>query len=264
MTNFNSKKLFAALAVGLLAISGIVACAGTGGDFGAGATDDEGTGTTEEVAEKSRESTVPSQVSNAPQGKLAIDSKDERQIVGRSTDVFFGRVVEQSGSEGAPTTKPGFEEPQTQYAVQVSEVIKGDASGVLTVNQLGGYADDGHPDFPEVPGGDSLLEPGQEYLFATKYVEEKGWYQIVLPGAANVEVEDEAQRQELKQKFEEAEANHVKVSIPSGAPTPEEIEKRSYRHCWPYGSNPRGADLACDPSDPLPPGKSKYSSGEPG
>lgn len=260
MPILDGKRLLVVLAVGLLAALGAVAYAVAANNYGTEAAADDGAEATEQ-----EEAEAAGDGGTKIEGKAAIDPKDERQIVGGSTDVFFGRVVEQVGSEGAPTAKPGAEQPMTQYAVEVTEVIKGDASGTVTINQLGGYVDDGHENHRHLDliEGDSLMEPGQEYLFSTNYVEEKDWYQIVLAGVGNVEVKDKAQRQELEQKFEEAEANQVEVNIPS-PPSSEEIEKRTYRPCRPEGSNPRGAELPCDPSDPLPTGKSRYSSGQPG
>lgn len=181
--------------------------------------------------------------------KVALDSQDERQVVGGSTDVFFGRVIDQTGSEATPPVGPhGLRDPQTQYSVEVTQLIKGDAAGTITVNQLGGYGDDRQAEFPRVPGGDGFLEAGREYLLATKYVEAKDWYQIAVPGAANIEVEDGVHREELERRYEEAYANQIKVNIPLPPATPEEVEERSYRPCWADKSGPAG----CDPSDPLP------------
>ncbi len=255
MTIPKRRALLVLLVLGLLvALGGAYAVAAR--EDGAEAAKNGGAEPTEQKAEAAEDGATKIK------GKGAIDPKDESQIVGSSSDVFFGWVVKRSGSEGAPTTKPGFEQPMTQYAAEVTEAIKGDASGRVTVNQLGGYVDNGHEGLDLIKG-DSLLESEQEYLFATNYVEEKDWYQIVLAGVANIKVEDEAQRQELKQRFEEAKASQVKVNVPSGPPSLEEVEKRYYRPCWPDGSTPPGWDRPCDPTDPLPPGKSKYSSGQP-
>lgn len=181
---------------------------------------------------------------------VALDPQDERQVVGGSSDVFFGRLIELTGSEAAPPVGRLYRlrEPQTQYSVEVTQVIKGNASGTVTVNQLGGYTEDGYPDFPKVPGGDSFLEPGREYLFATKYVEAKYWYQIASPGVANIEIENGAHREELERVYEEAYANQIEVNLPLPPANPEEVEERSYRPCWSDKSGPPG----CDPSDPAP------------
>ncbi|MDP8952070.1 MAG: hypothetical protein M3N18_07510 [Actinomycetota bacterium] len=193
------------------------------------------------------------ETSDAPQPKKAsFDPSDERQIVGGSTDVFFGRVVQRTGSEKAPPIgRRGFREPQTQYAVKVTRAIKGQVSGTITVNRRGGS--------PEAPGGGSLLERGREHLFATKYVKSKGWYQIIAPRGGVVEVEDAAHRRELGQRFEEALGNQIEVNIPLPPATPEEVDKLEYRPCWPDKSGLPG----CDPSDPAPTSTQPNQKGKP-
>lgn len=268
MTITNSRRVLVLLTVCLLLLltAGVAVYAVAAKDDGAGATEDGAAATTTEEAavDTTAEETTRA---NEAHAKAAIDPKDDGQVVGFSSDVFFGRVVERAGSEGAPTTKPGAEVPMTQYTVEVTEVIKGDASGRVLVNQLGGYVDDGHEDHEHLDllDGDPLLEPGQEYLFATNYVPEESWYQIVSNGAGDVKVADKAQRQELKEKFEKAKANEVKPKSLREEMSDEEKAARDYTPCLPDGSNPRGKeweDLPCDPSDPLPPGsKSDPSSG---
>ena len=54
------------------------------------------------------------------------------------------------------------------------------------------------------PGAARFWKKGREYLFATKYVEAKGWHQIVLPGSGVVEVEDEPHREKLERRYQEA------------------------------------------------------------
>ena len=52
------------------------------------------------------------------------DIDDERFVVALSDNVFAGRVERVSGDEPAPTTIPGEDRPQTQYAVRVLAVVK--------------------------------------------------------------------------------------------------------------------------------------------
>lgn len=234
--------LVAALVALALVASYVAYAAISTGGFGAGET-------TGERAENGWEDTAPEKADNAPLSKKAsFDPRDERQVVGGSDDVFFGRVLERTGSEKAPPVgSREFQEPQTQYAVEVTQAIKGELSGTIVLNRRGGS-----PAAPDVPGGGSYLEEGREYLFATKYVEAKGWHQVVLPGAGVAEIEDEAHREEIEQRYEEAFANQTEVNMPLPPATPEEVEERSYRPCWPDGSTPTGWDHPCDPSDPLP------------
>src|SRR5215211_7954108 len=67
-----------------------------------------------------------------------LDPKDDRALADYATDIFIGRVLDQIGAVGAPTSAPGQELPQSQFAVEVLHVIKGQTGGVVTVNQVGG------------------------------------------------------------------------------------------------------------------------------
>lgn len=211
--------------------------------------EETGAGAQEDTEAVDREDAAFAKTSDASLPKKAsFDPRDERQVVGGSDDVFFGRVVERTGSEKAPPIgSRGFREPQTQYAVEVTQTIKGGLSGIVSVNLRGGS-----PEAPDAPGGGSLLKEGREYMFATKYVGAKGWHQIVLPGAGLIEVEEGAHRKELERRYEEAYENEIWVNMPLPPATPEEVEERTYRPCWPDGSTPPGWDHPCDPSDPPP------------
>ena len=234
-----------ALLTVVLIVTSIIASSCAAQEEGTGAGVQEGTDFGDRLEDTS------SVKENGTAKAVALDSQDERQVVGGSTDVFFGVVVERTGYEVSPPVGPqGLRDPQTQYAVEVTQTVKGAATGTVTVNQLGGYGEDGRLDFPRVPGGDRFLDAEREYLLATQYVEEKDWYQIVVPGAASIEVESGAHREELERRYEEAYANQIEVNTPLPPATPEEVEERSYRPCWSDGSGPRG----CDPSDPVPSG----------
>src|SRR5215207_9030084 len=67
-----------------------------------------------------------------------LDPRDDRALAAYATDIFIGRVLDQTGAAGAPTSAPGQELPQSQFAVEVLHVVKGQAGGVVTVNQVGG------------------------------------------------------------------------------------------------------------------------------
>ena len=57
------------------------------------------------------------------------DFFDERRVAGYSRDVFAGRVVGVAGREPLKTSIPNDDEgPQTQYAVEVTHVLKGSLS----------------------------------------------------------------------------------------------------------------------------------------
>jgi hypothetical protein len=147
----------------------------------------------------------------APAGNIealsAIDPQDERELVGFADGVFVGRVVEQTGSEDLANTIPGTSIPQTQFQVEVFDEVKGALPSMVTVNQQGGYV--------AQAGGvvtveeDPLLEPGGEYLFATRHDEKNGWESIVSPGAGSQRIESAEERRQLVDEFEKATRNQI-------------------------------------------------------
>ena len=86
----------------------------------------------------------------------AIDMTDDRQVAGFSSDVFFGRVVENSGQLMLD------EFPKTLFQVEVLEALKGSLSGVVKVGQAAGVVEDGSMFF--MAGDTQLLETGKVYL----------------------------------------------------------------------------------------------------
>jgi ribosomal protein L7/L12 len=154
---------------------------------------------------------------------FAFDVSDDRKLVGHADDVFVGLVLRRAGEEGLPTSDLGMEMAQTQFAVEVLENIKGELSGAVTVNQLGGYeVYPANRDYPEhgVEKGElvreiilvddnPLLEPGSQYLFVTNPNLGKEWHQIVAQGFGNLPIEDEHHRRALVQRFAEATENQI-------------------------------------------------------
>lgn len=140
--------------------------------------------------------------------RYAIDAMDPRELVGFATDVFVGHVVEEAGSEGASLSGPGEKAlPRTQFSVEVLNNVKGEAEGTVTVSQLGGYDEE---EGREVRvRGDSLLEPGKEYLFVTTYDPEDGWYTVVAQPFGAVLVDGEARRSDVEERFEQAEEEQI-------------------------------------------------------
>ena len=146
----------------------------------------------------------------------AFDVRDTRQLVGANESVFVGRVLENTDTSKMPGTG-GIGVPTTQFTVQVKEVLKGDLGGVVTVSQMGGYVEyaAGRDSpahgvkkgqnvrrlllFEETP----LLEDGQEYVFVTSFVREKGYHSItVVPyGAVPLEGKDEKQCGNVVERF---------------------------------------------------------------
>ena len=206
MTNIlDSKKLLAALVLGVVLAAAAYATAAEKAPGG---------------AEADRADVVSAEVD------YAFDVRDERKLVGFSTNVFFGRVLDRSGSEGIPTSVPGETVKQTQFSVEVGENIKGELSGTVTVNQDGGAADDGHADHEhlELVEGDPLLVPGQEYLFATRYDAQKGWHTIAAQPYGDIKVKDKTNKKALKDKFEKAKKEEVPFD-PAAPQSPADVRE---------------------------------------
>jgi hypothetical protein len=131
-----------------------------------------------------------------------LDPRDDHALADYATDIFIGRVLDQSGAVGAPTSAPGQELPQSQFAVEVLHVVKGQAGGVVTVNQVGGL--DKQAGEIMLLEGDALLRPGASELFLVVSVPERGWYQIVAAGYGHRPADDPAQREALIDRFAQA------------------------------------------------------------
>jgi hypothetical protein len=133
---------------------------------------------------------------------FALDPRDDRSLAAYATDIYIGRVLDQTGAVGAPTSAPGQELPQSQFAVEVLHVLKGQARGVVTVNQVGGL--DPQAGQTMLLEGDALLRPGARELFLVVFVPERGWYQIVAAGHGHVPADDPDQRETLIDRFTQA------------------------------------------------------------
>src|SRR5215207_5868098 len=131
-----------------------------------------------------------------------LDPTDDRALAAYATDIFIGRVLDQTGAVGAPTSAPGQELPQSQFAVEVLHLLKGRAAGVVTVNQVGGLDQQAHQIM--LLEGDALLRPEVSELFLVVSVPERGWYQIVAAGHGHLSADDPAQRKSLIDRFAQA------------------------------------------------------------
>ena len=115
--------------------------------------------------------------------QYVTDFSDDRKLMGASHNVFVGKVIRQVGSKSRTGT------PETQFEVEVIHNIKGNLQGSVTVNQEGGYKNGVlyliHEGDVVLPADktdlslDPLLEPGQIYLFASRYSERDNWYTII-------------------------------------------------------------------------------------
>jgi hypothetical protein len=133
-----------------------------------------------------------------------IDPRDDRALAAYATDIFIGKVLRQTGAVGAPTSAPGQEIPQSQFAVDVLHAIKGKAEGVVTINQVGGLDRDAGQIM--LLAGDTLLRPGASEVFLLVFVPERKWYQIVAGGHGHLPVGDEARRAALIERFAQTSA----------------------------------------------------------
>ena len=126
---------------------------------------------------------------------LTINATDDRELVGFADNVFIGKVIAQTGNE-----TDDF--PQTQFSVKVLENIKGNLDGTVTVNQFGGYEYANGEKYLSLMEGDTLLNPGKKYLFATKG-SAKGWLTLAA-GYGKIPIKDEADHKKTKERFNEA------------------------------------------------------------
>jgi hypothetical protein len=128
-----------------------------------------------------------------------LDPRDDQAMAAYATDIFIGQVLGQTGDAGAPTSAPGHEMPQSQFAVEVLHTVKGEAVGVVTINQVGGLdAQSGRMMLLE---GDTLLRSGRRELFLVVHIPEMEWYQIAAAGHGHLPADDVAEREALIARF---------------------------------------------------------------
>lgn len=113
---------------------------------------------------------------------LITDFSDDRKFMGASHHVFVGKVVKQVGSR-----EDSGGVPETQFSVQVIENIKGNLSGLVTVNQEGGYKNgilyiigEGDVVAPTKNADSNLLKPGVTYVLATRFDKNKNEHTLLV------------------------------------------------------------------------------------
>ena len=161
-----------------------------------------------------------------------FDVSDKRKLVGAASNVFVGRVIGKTGEKGVGgfdpegPSEPVPDSPRTQFEVVVTENIKGDLKGPVTVSQEGGYAEyAANKDYPKAGlkkgervrelmlfEGDPLLRPGQEVLLVTNHDEENDWYQVVGQpyGTVRLSADDQTGRRQTIGEFEDAVRNQTR------------------------------------------------------
>lgn len=139
-------------------------------------------------------------------GAWAYDVSDDRLLVGGATDVFIGTVDRQAGEVDVPVVGalPGEAPSRVAWQVTTESAIKGDPGHHVTVIQQAGYDQEGNVMLFE---GDSLLVPGETYLFVTHGGD--GDYTLMAPGFDHYRVKGDASLRSLTERFEAAEASQV-------------------------------------------------------
>ena len=128
----------------------------------------------------------------------AVDTSDDRRLVGFADNVFVGRVLARSGQTDELSM------PETQFRVEVLDTLKGSLSGTVTVNQFGGVAD-GRTVLLE---GDALLEPGETYLLATRTRTDLGW-ETVVAQHGKVKLRGAEHGRQVRARFAEAREKQI-------------------------------------------------------
>jgi hypothetical protein len=142
-----------------------------------------------------------------------FDPTDKRELVGYSRNVFVGRVLRQTGNLSQKASDGETTIPESQFAVEVLENIKGRLRGTVTVSQFGGPVDvvvelEGNRrakrrEF-ELFAGDPLLKPGEVVLLATDYNRSRRYHTIVAQPFADRRIRSAMDRARLVREFNEA------------------------------------------------------------
>lgn len=144
---------------------------------------------------------VPNLTSNTPPDNpiiktidtdYAIDVSEPRKVVGFADNVFVGKVIKQVGARNNYY-------PETQFEVEVLNIIKGEINGLIRVNQAGGY----EKDYLFLMEGDKLIEEGKTYLFATRYLKEEQWHTLI-PVGGDIPINNESEKLVLIKEYTKA------------------------------------------------------------
>jgi len=130
------------------------------------------------------------------------DFSDKRKLVGASNNVFIGKVVSQKGNKSLDGG------PETQYVVKVVKNIKGNLSGEITVNQQGGYVKEGIKEVLIIFNDDPLLEAGEKYLFATRYLASENWHTLINK-FGDIKIKNDEHYNQLVKEFTEAYSEEI-------------------------------------------------------
>jgi hypothetical protein len=211
------RKTVLPVAVLLAVVAGLVL---TGCAQGAGSAEDQTGRETDTPArvDRTAQTTAPEETTEvSDEGKRtrcegsitaiqAFDVTDDRKLVGFADNVFVGRVAEKVGTEGSVESTTAVM-ASTRFSVEVLENVKGNLQGVVTVEQDGGY--DPTQGCVMLMEDDPLLKPGQEILFLTRRDERSRVNHITSSGYGDVRVRNQAHRDVLVRRFEDATKDQV-------------------------------------------------------
>lgn len=145
-----------------------------------------------------------------------FDASDTRQLAGYSHAVFSGRVVRLVGEKPLRSTIPDDEgDPQQQWAVEISEVLKGEGVGQppvapgseVVVNVAGGTdPETGRPvvvasSGKTPPAVDRPVERGGSYVFAVRWNEREGWLDVSAQPFGKVPVGSREEYERVRSDF---------------------------------------------------------------
>ncbi len=134
----------------------------------------------------------------------ATDISAPRRLSGIVDNIFIGKVVDQKR-----TFSRVGDDVWTLFDVQVEENIKGSLDGIVMVNQEGGY--DNKLSRMILVEGDSLLIPGETYLFATRFHPEGGWHTLV-PVYGDIRITSDDHRTHMTSTFRTAVQEEIPYS----------------------------------------------------
>jgi hypothetical protein len=129
-----------------------------------------------------------------------INVSNDKELVGASTDVFIGKVIEQVGTSDEPYLR-------THFSVEVIETIKGNATGKVIVNQAGGYETVDGKKYLSLMEEDELLQPGETYLFSARGNDERGY--TFVPGYGDLLIKNQTDYQNKVQRFQKAHSEEI-------------------------------------------------------
>lgn len=122
----------------------------------------------------------------------AIDIKNPKEVYDNSDFIFIGKV----NKKVETIMKNSY--PETRFSVKVQQVIKGSIKDTIVVNQEGGI----NNYTLTIPEGDTLLVPGEKYLFIGKFDEKTDTYTL-LPVYGDVLINNDSEIEKHVEKFKE-------------------------------------------------------------